>query len=291
MTEPVPGELLSYAEPGDPLLRRIAIRGIERLSGQPALARHYQTVRSRTVLTEGGASRFFAEALRELRIDVQFPSEGTSFIPRDGPLVFVANHPFGVVDGLALCRLAIETRGDVKVLIHRALFRDPELRRFMLPVDFGATRDAAKRNIAARDEGLAYLASGGTLAVFPGGGISTARGAFGPVTDLEWKLLPAKLIRAARATVVPVYFPGQNSWLFQAVSQFSLTLRLSLVIREIANKQGTTLHVRVGKPIPFDQLAPIRDRRALMDHLRAEVYRLAGGRPGGASEEPLARAS
>lgn len=271
-------ELLTYAAKDDPRLRRAVIRGVERLSGQLGLVRKYERARARSVERAEAPepARFFAEALRELEVRARFDAEQLARVPREGPLVFVANHPFGVLDGLALCELALRTRGDVKIIIHRALFRDLELQAFMLPIDFGGTREAAKRNLGVRDEAIAYLKDGGTIAVFPGGGISTAQGgAFGPVTDLEWKLFPAKLVQLTKATVVPVYFPGQNSRLFQWVSQFSSTLRLSLVIREVNNKLGQTLEVRVGAPIPWAQLAGIGDKRRLTAHLRQQVYDLA----------------
>lgn len=239
--------------------------------------RLYEAARARSIEHRDAMrpEAFFSAALDVLGVEPEYQGLDPSAIPRRGPLVFVANHPFGVVDGLALCKLAIETRGDVKILIHRALFRDPDLQRFMLPVDFGGSREAAKRNIAVRDEALSFLRDGGTVAVFPGGGISTAQGAFGPVTDLEWKLFPAKLIKSAKATVVPVYFPGRNSRLFQLVSQFSQTLRLSLMIRELNQHRGRPLPVTVGVPVPYPDLAGIRDRRALTEHLRHLVYGLA----------------
>jgi putative hemolysin len=271
-------ELLSYAAEDDPRVRRVVIRGIERLSGQRGLVEKYERARARSIrdASDPRPARFFREALRELDVTPQYPADALARIPREGPLVFVANHPFGVVDGLALCELALRTRGDVKIIIHRALFRDLDLQAFMLPIDFGGTRDAAKRNLEVRNQAIDYLRGGGTVAVFPGGGISTAQGgAFGPVTDLEWKLFPAKLIQLTRATVVPVYFPGQNSRLFQWVSQFSETLRLSLVVREVNNKRGHILDVRVGDPIPHAELAAVRDKRALTERLRQSVYALA----------------
>lgn len=271
-------DLLTYAEPHDPPLRQWVIRGIEKLSGQPRLRSIYEEVRDRTShAVPPRPSAFFGAALERLGVELQVDDDAVAAIPSSGPLVFVANHPFGVLDGLGLCTLALRARGEMKVMIHRALFRDPSLQDLMLPIDFGGSRAAAKRNICVRNEALQYLEGGGSIAVFPAGGISTAPTPFGVATDLEWKLLPAKLIQRSKATVVPVHFPGQNSPLFHLVSCFSQTLRMSLVIREVEVRRNRPLPITVGRPIPFETLADLRDRRALTERLRQEVYALAAG--------------
>ncbi|MBX2811934.1 MAG: lysophospholipid acyltransferase family protein [Myxococcales bacterium] len=274
---PANDELLTYAEPHDPRLKRVVIRGIEQLSGQSKLRRLYEHARSQTTHAPDGPKpeAFFSQALKELQVQSRYCPNQMAKIPKHGPLLLIANHPFGVVDGLALCELAIKARSDFKIMIHRALFKDPALQSFMLPVDFSGTREAARQNIAVRNEAIGYLKKGGTIAIFPGGGIATAPRMFGSATDLDWKLLPAKLIHAAKATVVPVFFPGQNSRLFQWASQLSETLRLSLVIREITNKRGRTIDMVIGDPIPYARLNPIKDRRELTNHLRTQVYALS----------------
>ena len=110
--------------------------------------------------------------------------------------------------------------------------------------------------------------------IFPAGGIATTKGPLGKATDPEWKLFAAKLIHMSKATVVPIYFHGQNSRIFQIVSQFSLTLRLSLIIHEVKNKIGKTIRVTIGNPIPYQELAQIKGRRQLTHYLREVTYGL-----------------
>ena len=90
--------------------------------------------------------------------------------------------------------------------------------------------------------------------VFPAGGISTSPDKFGrqPATDAPWQPFVSQLVEKSRATVLPLYFDGQNSRLFQIVSHLSLTLRLALIFKEVKARMGTTLAVSVGEPIPFD---------------------------------------
>ncbi|MEZ4657860.1 MAG: hypothetical protein R2911_09835 [Caldilineaceae bacterium] len=93
------------------------------------------------------------------------------------------------------------------------------------------------------------------MVIFPAGGISTSTGLIGPVTDLEWKLFFTKLIQMTEATVAPIYFYGHNSCLFQVISQFSETLRLSLIVRVSPQQKSAT---RCGWPLA----TPSRTRRS-----------------------------
>ena len=128
----------------------------------------------------------------------------------------------------------------------------------------------------ARIEAQAWLREGHAIGIFPGGGVSTSEKPLrGPAVDLPWAPFTAKLLRASRATVVPVFFVGQNSRLFQLASHLSLTLRLSLVFRETARRIGSRLKVRVGEPIPFEEIAHIEDRTELVRELRKRTFALA----------------
>ena len=79
---------------------------------------------------------------------------------------------------------------------------------------------------------------------------------------------------------MPIYFAGQNSRLFQVASHISLTLRLSLFFREVYDKIGGEIHIRIGKAIPYADLERL-DRKTLMGHLRNVTYELGGGLPEG----------
>ena len=99
--------------------------------------------------------------------------------------------------------------------------------------------------------------------------------------DAEWKNLTARLISQGKADVVPVFFAGQNSMLFQLASHLSMTLRLSLLFKEVHDSIGGDVIVRVGEVIPFERLAKIEDRQQLMNVLREATYALGRGLPHG----------
>jgi putative hemolysin len=206
-------------------------------------------------------------------------------------VVVVANHPFGVLDGIVIGYLVGRVRPDFKVLTHSLLCRVAELQPYLLPIDFAETPAATATNLRSRAEALSWLGNGGVLVVFPGGAVSTSERLFGRrAVDPEWKLFTAKAITRAQATVVPMFFEGQNSRLFQVASHISLTLRLSLLFNEVRNKIGSVVAVRIGAPVAYAELSHIADRKALADYLRRATYELASGNdPGVSRSVPIAR--
>ena len=243
----------SYASPDDPLPRKLGIRCVELLTGQPYLKRPYRDFQS----TGLPHSKFFDEAVDRLDLRVNWHGFPLNQIPSDGPLIFVANHPYGVLDGIVICLLAARTRGDFKILINSVLCRAPELNDYVLPVDFELTPQAIQTNLASRKTARAHLSMGGSLIVFPAGGISTTRKIFSrEALDEDWAPLVGQLIRRTEASVVPVFFEGQNSLPFQLASHVSYALRAALIFREVRRRVGSSLDVVVGEPLTFRDLEP-----------------------------------
>ncbi len=266
---------LTYASPADPLPKRVLIRSIETLTGQRKLARTCDTLLD-DLSDDEDTHRIWPRALQELQVHAAYDRHQLAKVPKSGPVVLIANHPYGVLDGLIICHLAAQLRSDFKILIHKALCMEPRIERYLLPVDFSATEAAARLNIETKQRALATLRAGGAIVIFPAGGISTTRnGPFGPAVDLEWKLFVTKLIQMTKATVLPIYFHGQNSRFFQLASQISETLRLALIIHEVNRRRGDTIQINIGDPILYRAIAGIRRRSELLLHLRNAIYSLS----------------
>jgi putative hemolysin len=269
-------DTFSYAAPDDPRLKRFVIRLIERMTGQPRLRRIYDAHRSSPVPGES----FWDSAVRRLGLTIVTNVDALARLPRTGPLVAVANHPFGVLDGIIICQLIGRMRPDFRVLTNAVLAKADEIREHLLPVDFAETEEALETNLKSRAAAKHHLLAGGCLIVFPAGGVSTTPKIWDKnATDAEWKNLTARLILQSRACVVPVYFAGQNSRLFQLASHLSLTLRLSLLFKEVHDRIGTEVHVRIGDVMAHAQLAAINDREKFMETLRRATYALGQGLP------------
>ncbi len=261
----------SYADPTDPKLRQLAIRGIERLTGKRRLHRLYARYNAEALPDDD----FFSAGVRLLELTVEHDPARLAAIPRSGPLVVVANHPFGVVDGCVLAALIGRVRADYRVVAHGLLSRAPEAAARLLPIDFSREPGAVARNVEVRRRAIDWLRQGHVIIVFPAGCVSTAPKPFArTAVDEPWKPFTARLIQGAEAPVLPVRFAGQNSRLFQIASHMSETLRMALLFNEVKNKIGSVVRVGIGAPVPYAALAHLRDRQALVDHLRALTYGL-----------------
>ncbi|WP_418592033.1 lysophospholipid acyltransferase family protein [Ponticoccus sp. (in: a-proteobacteria)] len=197
-------------------------------------------------------------------------------LPAEGPLVVIANHPYGILDGLMLGHILSVVRGDFRILANHVFRKAEELDRIVLPINFSETRAAVQENLATRKEALRYLTEGGCIGVFPGGTVATAERPFGRPMDPGWRTFTAKMIARSNATVVPIYFDGHTSRLFQLASHLHVTLRMGLLIKEFRKRVDTPVRVAIGAPIAPDQIAArAGDPRALMDFLRRATYELS----------------
>lgn len=267
---------VSYCNTDDPLHRRVLIRAVEVLSGQPRLQRMYDEY----LRTTPDNDDFFRSAIDRLRLSVLFDRDRLAAIPREGPLIVVANHPYGVLDGLAVGHITSQVRSDFKLLAHSVLWRAEPLRRYLIPIAFDGASSALRSNVESKRAALDHLRNGGTIVIFPAGRVSTATRIRAPATDAPWKLFAGKLIASSGATVVPIFFEGQNGWLFHLVSRFSEALREALLMGEVARRIGAEVRAHIGAPIRPDAIGRVGDRQALLDLLRETVYGLDPLRPG-----------
>ena len=126
-------------------------------------------------------------------------------IPRNGPLILVANHPYGILDGLMMGYILSLVRGDFRILANQVFNKADELSQIVLPISFDETKDAVKLNLAARKFALDYLANDGAIGIFPGGTVSTALNPFSRPMDPSWRSFTARMIAKSTAQVVPIF--------------------------------------------------------------------------------------
>lgn len=263
---------ITYAHSAATKPGRAVIRLLENTTGRLQLIK-----RADGYEREVAAGRDFWSVIVErygLTLDVTGGS--LSNIPKDGPLILIANHPYGILDGMMMGHILSKTRGDFRILAHQVFRKAEDLNRIILPISFDETKEAVKKNLETRKEALRYLDNNGAIGIFPGGTVSTAAKPFSHPMDPGWRSFTARMVSKSNATVVPIFFEGHTSRLFQIASHLHYTLRMGLLIKEFKKRVDTPVKVVVGEPLGRDILDPLsKDPKAMMDHLRKATYALS----------------
>lgn len=263
---------ISYASSMETKAGRAVVRMLENTTGRLSLlkrARGYE----KDVGTKGS---FFDVMVARYGLTLSLISGRLKNIPASGPLIVIANHPYGILDGLILGHVLSQTRPEFRILANSVLNRAPELSQHLLPIRFEGTKSALAENIASRRSALGILDEGGAIGVFPGGTVSTGAGPFSHPIDPTWRNFTARMVAKSRAQVVPIYFDGNTSRLFQIASHLHMTLRIGLLMQEFRKRVDTSVRIAIGAPIGRDELDPFdSDSKAMMDFLRKATYELS----------------
>ena len=263
---------ISYAHSATSRSGAVLIRVMENVTGRLGLIR-----KALGYEHEVAQGRDFWEVMVErYRLSLDVMGGSLDNIPKNGPLILIANHPYGILDGLMMGHILSKTRGDFRILAHQVFRKAEDLNRVILPIAFDETKEAVKLNLETRKNALNYLSEGGAIGVFPGGTVSTSAKPFSRPMDPGWRSFTAKMVAKSNATVVPIYFDGHNSRMFQLASHLHYTLRMGLLIKEFRARVGTPVRVVIGQPIDPAEIAKrSKDTREMMDFLRKSTYALS----------------
>ena len=253
--------------------QRILIKTIEQFTGKRKLEKIYKDFS----LKNTDPRYFWSGLLNSMRIKIINKSESKNTIPVTGRLLMIANHPFGIIDGLIMCSLASEVRSDFKILTHETLRLIPELDQFILPIDFNEkSRETIKKNILTTRKAKQHLLNNGLLIIFPSGSVSIAKNLKSLAKDDDWKQFTAKLIKQTKTNVLPIYFDGKNGFLFHlfASKLKNQTLKYSSYIHETKKMIGKDIIINVGETIKFKDIEKISDRAKITEFLKNKTYDL-----------------
>ena len=270
--QPYDKRKLSYANTFENPLQRITIQTIELLTARLRILRRIRKFEAQGVPF---GQPFWKQALDTMGIKLLTPEEQIARIPKDGPIVVTSNHPHGLVDGMILGELIGQVRTDYKILTRSLLTGVAEIDQFMIPVPFPHEPDALEKNLWLRKQAMDHLKNGGIVAVFPSGSVAASQTMFGPVIEREWNPFTSKMIQRSNAEVLPIFFPGSNSRLYQIANQISATLRQGLLLYEIAHAFNKPQSPVIGHVISRDKISKWSDNpRGFMSWLREETLRL-----------------
>lgn len=218
-------------------------------------------------------AEFTRRLIENFRINCNINQEELANIPKEGPFIITSNHPFGGIDGIVLYNTISSIRPDFKILTNFLLSYIDNLKECFMPVNPFSDRKDLKSSLAGIRAAMEHVRNGGALGLFPSGEVSTYYGnKF--TRDREWQPAMIKLIKNSGVPVVPIYFHGTNSRWFHTVGRIHPLLRTMRLPNELNNKVGSTITMRIGKPILFSEIRRFEDNSILAAYLRSRSYAL-----------------
>lgn len=263
---------LSYANTFTNPFQRNTIKTLELLTGKLRLLRK---VRQFEKMGIPFGQPFWRQALDLLGIKLLTSKSELSKIPKRGSLIITANHPHGLVDGMVLAELIGKVRTDYKILTRSLLTGVNQIDQFMIPVPFDHEKNALQKSLEMRRRAMEHLENGGVIVLFPSGKVASSETMFGKVVEGDWNPFTAKLIQKSGADVLPVFFPGSNSRIYQIANQISVTLRQGLLIYEVVHAMNKPQKPLIGNIIKQNEISSWKsDPRGFMKWLREKTIEL-----------------
>ena len=217
------------------------------------------------------SNNFWKKTLDILKIN--YIAENVDNIPKAGSSIIVANHPFGLLDGLIICSIICDVRKDYKILINDEVSQIDQIREYLLPIKFSTLTEDIKKNIISKKKAIEHVNSNGILITFPSGEVATSSLIFNEANERRWKPLIGSIINKTNAAIIPVRFFGKNSLFFQTIGFVNNNLRRILFIRELLNKKNQTFKLSIGKKISSLNEERLNNRQ-IVDKLRSIVLNI-----------------
>ncbi|QSH42264.1 lysophospholipid acyltransferase family protein [Lentisphaerota bacterium ZTH] len=218
------------------------------------------------------AEKLLHKDVMNIRLDIS--ETELKKIPTVGPLIVVANHPYGAIDGIALLALLKRVRPDVKLMANYILGGIPELKEHFFLVDPFGNQDSSRNSFGGVREALKWVRAGHVLGVFPAGEVSAWCKDRKTVIDKDWPEGVGMIIKSGKCPVQCVFFEGKNSRLFQLLGRIKPVLRTLWLARECDRSCNNILKIRIGSVISSEKCKGFKPAAKLMNFLKSATYAL-----------------
>jgi putative hemolysin len=242
--------------------------GVEKVLGLSQMTQKYHEA-----LQQSHSGESFYDTTLQV-MNCKYEVEGMEYIPQEGGVIIVANHPLGGMEGVMLGSLLGRKRNDFRIMANSLLERIPEFRETMIFVNPFGGNDAVKQNLKGLKEAVHWVREGGILGIFPAGEVSHFQPSMGTITDPYWNSNIVRIAKMTNATIIPMFIHGHNSIFFQALGLLHPRLRTALLPREFLRQQHNTISITIGKPIQKHLINSFMSESDCTRYIRQRTYLL-----------------
>ncbi|NCA74823.1 MAG: lysophospholipid acyltransferase family protein [Alphaproteobacteria bacterium] len=223
---------------------------------------------------------FLDEVIRETGVQIRISASDVEKIPPNHGFITVSNHPYGGIDGLLLAKIVSEVNPGYKLLVNFLLNRIEPIQSYFLGVNPFETRKDVQSSFGGLKEALLHLQQGNPLGIFPSGEVSSFGEKGVRIMDPDWQFTIIKFIKRARVPIVPIYFSGHNSLIFNFLGIIHPRLRTLRLPAELFNKKDHIIEIRIGSPILVREQDEFREIIEFGKMLRMKTYSLGASARG-----------
>jgi putative hemolysin len=249
----------------------LLIKLIEQITGKRKVSKIYRQI----VAKDDTGRSFWDRAVEELELQIRIHGNSLNSIPKQGPLLVVANHPFGQIDGLVLGYILEKIRPDFKIVAWDIMNEIDYFKDKILPISFKNEYSSKRNNLRTLKQSIQNIKEGGVVAIFPSGECAISKNFTGKAQEGQWLKFTSRIVLATDVPVLPIFFHGQNSRIFQIIGNLGYYFKLSMFFHEICNMIGKDVRLTIGNLLNETDYSNRNNEDDLIDYLFYETEKLS----------------
>jgi putative hemolysin len=261
----------SFIEDELPVYKQLLIKLIEQITGKRKVSKIYRQI----VAKDDTGRSFWDRAVEELELQIRIHGNSLNSIPKQGPLLVVANHPFGQIDGLVLGYILEKIRPDFKIVAWDIMNEIDYFKDKILPISFKNEYSSKRNNLRTLKQSIQNIKEGGVVAIFPSGECAISKNFIGKAQEGQWLKFTSRIVLATDVPVLPIFFHGQNSRIFQIIGNLGYYFKLSMFFHEICNMIGKDVRLTIGNLLNETDYSNRNNEDDLIDYLFYETEKLS----------------
>jgi len=219
--------------------------------------------------------RFIETIFNKTNINVNTFFLQNNVFSTNEPLIIVANHPTGLLDGLSILYVLFSENRKVKIVVNYLLKEfaaiDEALGDTFIYVNPFDKEKEKKSSYEGLKKIMESLSKKEVVVFFPAADVSKISIKSCAIIDCEWNNTCIKFIKKSNIKIIPIFTHAKNSFAFYLLNTINSKIGLFFIINEFFNKSNSTINLTIGKVV---EMSSCDNEKQLKQKLINSVYDL-----------------